>query len=43
MTSWRAENFDLLPQSVAQRWSSFGAWPTASEIACAVQAWLAGQ
>ena len=27
MTSWRAEQFDLLPRSVAQRWSTFGAWP----------------
>jgi uncharacterized protein (TIGR00369 family) len=27
MTSWRAEQFDLLPSSVAQRWSSFGDWP----------------
>ncbi len=27
MTSWRADNFDLLPQSVAARWSSFGTWP----------------
>ena len=27
MTSWRAEQFDLLPQSVAARWSSFGTWP----------------
>lgn len=27
MTSWRAEQFDLLPQSVAERWSTFGAWP----------------
>lgn len=24
MTSWRAEKFDLLPQSVAERWSGFG-------------------
>jgi hypothetical protein len=23
MTSWRAEQFDLLPQSVAERWSGF--------------------
>ena len=27
MTSWRAENFDLLPHSVAARWSNFGTWP----------------
>lgn len=27
MTTWRAEEFDLLPQSVLQRWSSFGDWP----------------
>jgi uncharacterized protein (TIGR00369 family) len=27
MTSWRAEQFDLLPQSVQERWSSFGSWP----------------
>ncbi len=26
MTSWRAEQFDLLPQSVAARWSNFGHW-----------------
>ncbi len=27
MTSWRAEQFDLLPQSVEARWSTFGSWP----------------
>ena len=27
MTSWRAENFDLLPQSIESRWSTFGSWP----------------
>lgn len=27
MTSWRAEEFDLLPRSVLERWSSFGSWP----------------
>lgn len=27
MTSWRAQDFDLLPQSVQERWSSYGAWP----------------
>ncbi|MFM7061989.1 MAG: PaaI family thioesterase [Actinomycetes bacterium] len=27
MTSWRAEDFDLLPRSVLDRWSSFGTWP----------------
>jgi uncharacterized protein (TIGR00369 family) len=27
MTSWRAEQFDLLPRSVADRWSTFGTWP----------------
>ncbi len=27
MTSWRAEQFDLLPQSVLERWSHFGTWP----------------
>ncbi len=26
MTSWRAEQFDLLPQSVQQRWSTYGEW-----------------
>jgi len=25
--SWRAEQFDLLPQSVQERWSHYGAWP----------------
>ena len=24
---WRAENFDLLPQSILDEWSSFGRWP----------------
>lgn len=27
MTSWRAESFDLLPQSIESRWSTFGSWP----------------
>lgn len=27
MTSWRAEQFDLLPRSVAQRWEHFCNWP----------------
>ncbi|MGB3411998.1 MAG: PaaI family thioesterase [Microthrixaceae bacterium] len=27
MTSWRADGFDLLPQSVLDRWSHFGSWP----------------
>lgn len=26
MTSWRAENFDLLPASIAEKWSNFGRW-----------------
>ncbi|HTN99474.1 MAG TPA: PaaI family thioesterase [Microthrixaceae bacterium] len=27
MTSWRADQFDLLPQTVLERWSQFGSWP----------------
>lgn len=27
MTSWRAETFDLLPRSVAERWANYGNWP----------------
>ena len=27
MTSWRAEQFDLLPQSVQELWSHYGSWP----------------
>lgn len=26
MTSWRADNFDLLSQSALERWSNFGNW-----------------
>lgn len=26
MTSWRADSFDLLPQSAMERWSNFGKW-----------------
>lgn len=26
MTSWRADTFDLLPQSAIDRWSNFGNW-----------------
>lgn len=29
MTSWRAEEFDLLPRSIAERWADFGSWPDA--------------
>ena len=25
--SWRAEQFDLLPESVAKQWANFGSWP----------------
>ncbi len=28
MTSWRADQFDLLPQSVLDQWSDFGNWTT---------------
>ena len=31
--SWRAEEFDLLPQSGQQRWSSFGDWPEQAHFA----------
>ncbi len=27
MTSWRADQFDLLPRSVHERWSTYGNWP----------------
>lgn len=27
MTSWRADGFDLLPQSILEQWSDFGNWP----------------
>jgi uncharacterized protein (TIGR00369 family) len=27
MTSWRADQFDLLPRSVHERWSNYGSWP----------------
>ncbi len=27
MTSWRADQFDLLPQSVLDRWAHYGSWP----------------
>jgi uncharacterized protein (TIGR00369 family) len=27
--SWRAEQFDLLPASVAKQWENFGSWPNA--------------
>jgi uncharacterized protein (TIGR00369 family) len=27
MTSWRADQFDLLPQSVQELWSHYGTWP----------------
>lgn len=30
MTSWRADQFDLLPQSVLDKWSNFGRWPNAT-------------
>lgn len=30
MTSWRAEQFDLLPESVRARWSNFARWPDAT-------------
>ncbi len=30
MTSWRAEQFDLLPASVEARWATFGSWPDAT-------------
>lgn len=33
MTSWRAESFDLLPQSVQDVWSSFGNWPDGAHFA----------
>jgi uncharacterized protein (TIGR00369 family) len=33
MTTWRAETFDLLPQSVQQRWSSYGDWPEQAHFA----------
>jgi uncharacterized protein (TIGR00369 family) len=33
MTSWRAETFDLLPQSVQERWSSYGDWPEQAHFA----------
>jgi uncharacterized protein (TIGR00369 family) len=33
MSSWRAEQFDLLPQSVQERWSSFGDWPEHAHFA----------
>lgn len=33
MTTWRAESFDLLPQSVQDRWSSFGDWPEQAHFA----------
>jgi len=29
VTSWRAEEFDLLPRSVLERWKDFGTWPDA--------------
>ena len=33
MTSWRAESFDLLPQTVQQRWASYGDWPEGGHFA----------
>ncbi|MGB6059055.1 MAG: PaaI family thioesterase [Microthrixaceae bacterium] len=27
MSSWRADQFDLLPQSVLDRWANYGRWP----------------
>ncbi len=33
MTSWRAESFDLLPQTVQQRWASYGDWPDGGHFA----------
>jgi uncharacterized protein (TIGR00369 family) len=33
MTSRRAEDFDLLPQSVQRRWASFGDWPGGENFA----------
>lgn len=33
MTSWRAHEFDLLPQSVQERWSSYGTWPDQAHFA----------
>lgn len=30
MTSWRADSFDLLPQSVLEKWTDFGNWPGVS-------------
>lgn len=27
VTTWRAEQFDLLPPSIARRWANFGTWP----------------
>ena len=33
MTSWRAESFDLLPQTVQQLWASYGDWPQGGHFA----------